>query len=77
MYSEVTMDRHWLMTWTCYGTWLSGDARGFVGNVREEDGSSAIHNVPGTPCDADMLSLEAWMRMKMSGDPVELDERDA
>ena len=30
-----------LLTWTCYGTWLHGDERGSVTN----DG-----NVPGTPC---------------------------
>ena len=47
----VNMDRHWLITWTCYGTWLPGDARGFVGNVREEDGTQVSHNLPGTPVD--------------------------
>ena len=57
------MDRYWLLTWTCYGTWLSGDARGFVANVRGEDGNAVIHNVPGTQCDADMPLLEAWMRV--------------
>ena len=28
------MERHWLLTWTTYGTWLHGDARGsFLGRT--------------------------------------------
>lgn len=38
-----------LVTWTCYGTWLPGDARGYVSNqLREEGGYSPRENVPGT-----------------------------
>lgn len=55
----MEMDRYWLLTWTCYGQWLPGDARGFVGNVREEDGTQISHNVPGTPYDADEPLLQA------------------
>ena len=71
------MDRHWLITWTCYGTWVSGDARGFVSPVRDEHANTIIHNIPGTPCDADMPMLEAWMRDHMKGDPIVLDQTDA
>jgi REP element-mobilizing transposase RayT len=71
------MDRHWLITWTCYGAWLSGDGRSFVSNVRDDHGDHVRHNLPGTPCDADMPLLEAWMRDQMTGDPVTLDKRDA
>jgi REP element-mobilizing transposase RayT len=71
------MDRHWLITWTCYGTWLAGDSRGFVSNVRGEDDRAVRHNMPGTPCDANMPLLEAWMRDRMKGEPVALDGRDA
>ncbi len=71
------MDRHWLLTWTCYGTWLPGDARGFVGNVRDADGTHATHNVPGTPYVADVPRLEAWVRQRMTGEPVSLDRADA
>ena len=63
------MDRHWFLTWTCYGTWLPGDHRGFVGNVRE-NGEQVIHNIPGAPCDADMPRLEAWVHERMTGPPV-------
>ena len=74
---KTQMDRHWLITWTCYGTWLSGDRRGFVSNVRDGDGGQIIHNMPGTPCDCDLPLLEAWMREQMIGDPVSLNQRDA
>ncbi|MBI1831267.1 MAG: transposase [Planctomycetes bacterium] len=71
------MDRHWLMTWTCYGTWLPGDARGFVGNIREADASHVSHNIPGTPVDADMPGLKAYVLQHMRGEPVSLDKEDA
>ena len=71
------MDRYWLITWTCYGQWLPGDRRGFVGNVRDTDGSHVGHNVPGTPYEADRPYLEAWTRQQMKGDPVTLDKPDA
>jgi hypothetical protein len=41
------MDRYWLTTWTTYGSRLPGDKQGFVGNVREADGTQATHNIPG------------------------------
>jgi len=71
------MDRHWLITWTCYGTRVSGDAHGFVANVRDDDGNRVIHNIPGTPCDANMPLLEAWMRERLKDEPVSLDHCDA
>jgi REP element-mobilizing transposase RayT len=73
----MDMDRYWLLTWTCYGQWLPGDARGFVGNVKDDDGSRNKHNIPGTPYVADKPELEAWVREQMKGDPVILDQRDA
>jgi REP element-mobilizing transposase RayT len=72
------MDRYWLLTCTCYGTWLPGDARGFVGHVRdhrEEDNPSEIrvsHGIPGTPCDEDMPGLERACREHLKGPPVDL-----
>jgi hypothetical protein len=71
------MDRHWLLTWTCYCTWLPGTARGFVGNVRDMEGKQVVHNIPETPYDADMTGLEAYVREPMSGPPVNLDKADA
>jgi REP element-mobilizing transposase RayT len=71
------MERNWLLTWTCYGTWLAGASRGFVSNVRGDDGNAVIHNVPGTPYDENMPLLEAWMRERMKGEPISLHQRDA
>jgi len=71
------MDRYWLITWTCFGNWLPGDPRGFVGNVRDLDGVQVVHNMPGTPYDADMPPLEGWVRRHMTGLPVRLDQPEA
>ena len=69
--------RHWLITWTCYGTWLPGARQGFVSHVRDEHGKLVIHNVPGTPFDADMPALEEYARSQMKGPPVNLDKAAA
>jgi hypothetical protein len=71
------MDRYWLITWTCYGTWLPGARQGFVSHVRDEHGNLVIHNIPGTPYDADMPTLESYARSKMTGPPVTLDRSAA
>ncbi|CAN5573183.1 transposase [soil metagenome] len=67
------MDRYWLITWTCYGTWLAGSRRGFVSHVEDDQGQLVIHNIPGTPYDADMQALEQHIRSRMTGPPVSLD----
>ena len=69
--------RYWLLTWTCYGQWLPGERRGFVGNVRDRDARQVIHNIPGTPYDEDMPALKAWVLQQMKGDPVILAKREA
>jgi hypothetical protein len=71
------MDRYWLITWTCYGTWLPGARQGFVSHVPDGKGSWVIHNVPGTPYDADMPDLEEHARSLMKGAPVSLDKAAA
>jgi REP element-mobilizing transposase RayT len=71
------MDRHWLITWTCYGNWLPGARQGFVSHVRDEQDALVIHNIPGTPYDADMPALEAHARARMKGPPVSLDQAAA
>jgi REP element-mobilizing transposase RayT len=71
------MDRYWLLTWTCYGHWLPGDERGFVGNIRDLAGAQIVHNIPGTPYDADIKPLEAWVRQHMTGSPVTLEQAEA
>lgn len=54
------MTRRWLLTWTTYGTWLPGDSRGFVAPIQDDSGQQVIHNVHGTPYDADMPRLRAY-----------------
>ena len=71
------MDRYWLLTWTCYGNWLPGDRRGFVGNIRDADGNQVNHNIPGTPYEVDHPGLEHWVRGQMKGDPISLSRADA
>lgn len=67
----------WLSTSTTYGTWLPGDVRGFVSNVRVEQGPRTRHNIPGTLCDADIPTLEATARQKMKGAAVRLTQPQA
>src|SRR5262249_19120345 len=74
---DYLTDRFWLITRTCYGNWLPGDGRGFVGNVREPDGTQIVHDIPGTPYDADMPRLESWVRQHLTGPPVTLEQPEA
>ncbi len=71
------MDRFWLITWTGYGNWLPGDERGFVSYVEDDKGNRVIHNVPGTPFDADLPNLKKYTQSIMKGPPVILDARNA
>jgi REP element-mobilizing transposase RayT len=71
------VDRYWLITWTCYGTWLPGANAGFVSYITDAKGNRVIHNIPGTPFDSDMPCLEAYARSIMKGQPISLDKRDA
>jgi len=71
------MDRYWLLTWTTYATWLPGDPRGFVSNIADDTGKGIRHNVPGTPCDADVPALRQYMRQRLKGNPVYLDRSQA
>ena len=39
-----------LITWTCYGTWLPGDKRGYVSNTKKQNGEFELkHNAYATP----------------------------
>jgi hypothetical protein len=66
------VDRYWFLTWTTYGTWLPGDARGFVGHVWNEDGPRVKHNEPGTSYDANLPGLYDASRQLTRGDPIYL-----
>jgi REP element-mobilizing transposase RayT len=56
------------LTWTCYGTWLPGDERGFVSNsLLSGGGFEPKANTPGTPYRRDdgftrqvAASLQKW-----------------
>ena len=73
------MNRHWLLTNTCYGNWLPGAARGFVGRVWEhrpfdpEEAPRVAHDLPGTPYDEDMAGLEKASGQLMKGPPIHLE----
>ena len=71
------MERFWFLTWTTYGTWLPGDERGFVSNVRDGDGPEVKHAEPGTPYDAKQRGLAYAAREQMVGDPVWLNREHA
>ena len=71
------MDRYWLLTWTTYGTWLPGDRRGFVSEVRDETGKKQLHNIPGTPCATDIPPLQGYAASRMTGGVVLLDGSQA
>jgi REP element-mobilizing transposase RayT len=72
------MNRHWLLSNTCYGTWLPGSARGFVGRVWDhrpddpEDKPRMAHEMPGTPYDEDIPGLEHQSRALMKGPRIVL-----
>ncbi len=65
-----------LLTWTCYGTWLPGDPRGFVSRVPEE-AEHPLHNLPGEPYDSDEPKLAAEATHRLNGEPVLLTKEHA
>jgi REP element-mobilizing transposase RayT len=71
------MDRYWLLTWTTYGTWLPGDRRGFVADVRDHRGEKVLHNSPGSSCEADIPPLQDYAASIMTGEVVRLDVAQA
>ncbi|GIW78990.1 MAG: hypothetical protein KatS3mg105_0797 [Gemmatales bacterium] len=71
------MDRYWLLTNTCYGTWLPGSKHGFVGRVWEHrpfdpERPRVVHNVPDTPYDKAMPGLESAAYQLLKGEPIHL-----
>jgi REP element-mobilizing transposase RayT len=71
------VDRHWLLTWTTYGTWLPGDDRGFVGHVRQSNGSQSTHNQPGTEYDRERPHLEGFAKATQNFPAVRLTREQA
>ncbi|OWY70465.1 hypothetical protein B7486_16945 [cyanobacterium TDX16] len=67
----------WLLTWTTYGTWLPGDARGFVSRAPRNDGGHAKRNSPESTYDVAQGDLQESARSRMQGIPVLLTEDHA
>jgi REP element-mobilizing transposase RayT len=66
------------ITWTCYGTWLPGDGRGHVSNVRLPDGSyEPKQNIPGTPIAAGDEYTRERARSLQKGETVWLAPAEA
>ncbi|QDT76216.1 hypothetical protein [Lacipirellula limnantheis] len=68
----LAYDRHWLLTWTTYGTWLPGDARGFVSPISRESehGKWTRENRPGVAYDQDLPERLEQSRQLLKGAPV-------
>ena len=62
-----------LVTWTCYGTWLPGDERGYVSNtLRAGHGYRPKQNTPGTEFTADDVTTRERARRLQRGETVYL-----
>ncbi|QDV90513.1 Bifunctional purine biosynthesis protein PurH [Phycisphaerae bacterium RAS2] len=70
-------DPTWLLTWTTYGTWLPGDARGYVSRTSTDAGPHEIFSSPGQPYSADQPELSEAAKDRMAGEPVLLDAKHA
>jgi len=71
------MERYWFLTWTTYGTWLPGDARGFVGPVRVADRQREQANLKQEPPHAPNPALRRHSQRLLKHDPVWLTAVDA
>ncbi len=72
-----SMERYWLLTNTCYGNWLPGDSRGFVGQVwehREGDDKKprVRHSLHGTPYDERIPGLQQQAATLLKCPPIHL-----
>jgi REP element-mobilizing transposase RayT len=69
----------WLLTSTCYGTWLPCDPRGSVTSVRDlrpGDAPTLLrfeHDMPGEPYEDELPGLQEHARESMTGPPVYFD----
>jgi REP element-mobilizing transposase RayT len=75
---QLELQRYWLITSTTYGTWLPGDDRAFVSNVRVDDQEHEVrHNRTGQEYDRNMRRLEEHARSNLGADPVILNRSQA
>lgn len=73
----VEIDRYWFLTWTTYGSWLPGDARGFVGSQLGDDNVLIEHNQFGTPLALPNAALHYVMGRQTKESTVVLDFNQA
>lgn len=67
-----------LITWTCYGTWLPGDARGHVSNQQVNPTQwLPKENAPGSPCRSDDPYAHAQASRRQQHATTRLDRRQA
>jgi REP element-mobilizing transposase RayT len=71
------LNRFWFLTWTTYGTWLPGDERGFVSELRDADWNKYLPNQPRTEYPTDNPALRRYAASIMRGEPVWLTDRHA
>jgi len=74
---EGLTTRTWLLTWTTYGTWLPGDERGFIGQVKREDSRRKRRNRPGEEFDRSMPALQQASEKRLKGPPIWFSTRHA
>ena len=74
---RLELDRYGFLTWTTYGSWLPGDKRGFVSNVRVGSGPEVRHNAVGTPYDSDLPRLQISARNHLACPPIRLRTENA
>jgi hypothetical protein len=66
------------ITWTCYGTWLPGDERGYVSNtLRQPRGFLPKENIPGTPYTSDDPYTRSQAQSLQKGPTVFLNTEQA
>jgi len=70
-------ERHWLITWTAFGTWLPGDRRGSTSPFRTGAVTHERMNAPGEVAAPSQPALEAWTRRRVDEPPVRLTASDA
>lgn len=74
---HVPVGRVWFLTWTCYGQWLPGDARGFVSNKFEGEKTEKRKNQVGSPYDSGRPALHTLAKGLMASPPVRLTREQA
>ena len=68
--------RYWLLTNRTYGTWLPGDRRGSVTDVRDRRPGDPVsshrltHNKLGETCEPHLAGLERSAHSRMKGPPI-------